>query len=182
MTDFAWGVLWGDSWGDSWGPLHSVAESWDTDQGIAPGWLKFVPIRECEATPASVCATAYSNSTIYTDCRALVSGIPNGVSGFSYCGSVEVVAAVHALPRPAFAVARSASVIASAGVSTRTGSNRAKALGVTKVIAEAACEAFPSYVRAFATVGSVDVKANRNPTDEEMLLLLKHHLTYLHAS
>ena len=46
----SWGMAsaWGGSWGWSWGPLHEVAETWDTAQGMAQPNLRFEPIRDVE--------------------------------------------------------------------------------------------------------------------------------------
>jgi hypothetical protein len=170
MDYAAWGILWGDSWGSSWGPLHVVEEKpWDTSQGVAPGWLKFEPLRSADVKVST--HGAYANSgKVSVEARTVTEVFVSGVCASAFSCRVEV--STSSIVRAGTSGARSGSarpyVSTSAvariyGAGSRSGGSRVSVSG------DGCVNAGSNFAGARSTPW-VQCETVKNPTDEELLL------------
>lgn len=173
-----WGVSWAGAWGQSWGPLHEVAETWDTAQGVARNLarnLKFTRVEDAVATPHVI------NTTI--------SGAnPTRCSGNSYnrptpslahsgarraFSSGEVTANAYIVPKRSGATAdRPVRALAHGNGYLRpaaTGSSAGYKLPRVSAGAEARPNPCTSFYYKKSTVLATGV---HNPTDEQVAVLI----------
>ena len=171
MDYAAWGVSWLGSWGQSWGPLHEVAETWDTSQGMARSNIKFAPIREVAVRVSPTKAVIVST----TGCRAWgsanVKANPTGLT----CGicqpktGAKANAFVRTKSHGAFTTMRGASASADASVPASSYSLRmaCRSVGVRGDAAVVAASVFA----ACASREEMVALGVRNPGDEEIAAL-----------
>lgn len=179
MTWDSWGVSWLGSWGNSWGPLHEVAETWDTDQGIArnlannlkwerisDGEAKFPPVRtRSGAGTLSASGNAYAKfGVVRTQSGLGAWGFSVEANGFASFRRVGVKTGVNATATGnGFTTARVRAEM------------RTRALDIS-VSGEGGALFTPVRVRAEA-VKVLSARGIRNPTDEELLIFAGKLLT-----
>ena len=172
MDYSSWGVTWLGSWGNSWGPLHEVAETWDTAQGMARSNIKFTPIREVAvripATKIVVVSTTSRAAYASAQARASSAGAGCGVrqaktgvraNAYSHASRHGGFISHRGVASSACAAAGSSSVVCGSGC--RGAASRADAA----VVARAARVGVVSKERYLAL-------GVQNPSDEEMAAMV----------
>lgn len=174
MDASAWGVSWLGSWGNSWGPLHEVAETWDTSQGMSRENLKgrFTPIADVEVrvcpTEVVVVSTARrsawgSSIALRRGCGAQtgVSATTIGVRANAYARAQEHGGLISARWGHSAADASAAAYSAAVGMGSRGASvGGSAAVGTT-----------PAYAGATAGEARRTIGV-QNPSDEELAAMV----------
>ena len=164
----AWFQAWGDSWGTSWGPLHEVAETWDTAQGIAANAVRFIPIRDAEAAIVSRGAES-GTCVVEVESRSITVAVPKGTRAIAgtTCVSIQCYAAPSARAAGARAGQGDFSVVVFAAAKAQSHAARS---GYGRVRVSGFADATPcsTYGRSGArVVAKCDVVLN--PSDDEII-------------
>jgi hypothetical protein len=171
-SSLAWFQAWGDSWGNSWGPLHEVFDPpWDTDQGIAPNWVRFTPLTDTTVKAGSHSSKAGS-SIVSVETRSVTEVTLRSSSAACRVAVLGVQTALTVSTGTHRATARVAQVYVSSfatvnptTVSGRSGFSKLQATGDASAVLR-------SVFSGTGVPPKLVCDVVKNPTDDELVMMV----------